>query len=86
MKNSFLIIWLFRFIVVFLGMDLKEAIKHVRARSKPYVGVMPESTFYNTLRNMEAGLCKKETILKFFDSLGYDVSINLSYGFEYKSK
>lgn len=54
-------------------MDLKEAITHLRGETKPYIGKMPQSTYFNTIRNIEAGLAKESTIISFFEKLGYEV-------------
>lgn len=53
-------------------MNLKEAITEIKGRTKPYAQVgMPQSTFSNTLRNIEVGLVKDSTIEKFMAKFGY---------------
>lgn len=53
-------------------MKLKEAITEIKSRVKPYneVGI-PQSTFVNTIRNIEAGLAKPKTIEVFMGRFGY---------------
>jgi len=55
-------------------MDLKEAINEIKSRVKPYnqAGI-PQSTFVNTVRNIEAGLAKRNTIESFMAKFGYKV-------------
>ena len=55
-------------------MDLKEAISEIKSRVKPYNQIgMPQSTFVNTVRNIEAGLAKVKTIEDFMGKFGYTV-------------
>lgn len=55
-------------------MDLNEAIKEIKSRVKPYAQInMPQSTFVNTLRNIEAGLAKGNTIEGFMNKFGYSL-------------
>lgn len=59
-------------------MNLQEAIKDLRSRVKPYLHIgMKESTYFNTLRNIEAGLAKQETISAFFQKFGYEVDVKM---------
>lgn len=54
-------------------MELNEAIKELKSRVKPYLHVgMPQSTFFNTIRNIEAGLAKQSTIDEFMGRYGYE--------------
>jgi hypothetical protein len=59
-------------VLYLLPMKLKEAISEVKCRVKPYneVGI-PQSTYVNTMRNIEAGLSKPKTIEKFMARFGY---------------
>lgn len=53
-------------------MTVKDAILEIKARSKPYAHIgMPQSTFVNTIRNIEAGLAKQSTIEIFMSKFGY---------------
>lgn len=54
-------------------MDLKEAIQEIKGRVKPYAQIaMPQSTFVNTVRNINAGLAKQNTIDEFMAKFGYE--------------
>lgn len=55
-------------------MELKEAIKEIKGRNKAYAQIgMPQSTFVNTIRNIEAGLAKQNTIEGFMSKFGYSI-------------
>lgn len=54
-------------------MELKEALAELKLRVKPYLHVdIPPSTYFNTIRNIEAGLAKQSTIDKFMSKFGYE--------------
>lgn len=55
-------------------MDIQEALEEIKSRVKPYIGVMPQSTFSNTIRNIEAGLAKQSTVDEFMKLFGYERS------------
>ena len=52
-------------------MTKKEILKQLRATPKAYVGIMPQSTYANLLRKIEAETCKQSTIDNFFEKMGY---------------
>lgn len=53
-------------------MTITEAIKEIKSRNKPYAQIgMPQSSFVNTVRNIEAGLAKNTTIEIFMAKFGY---------------
>lgn len=57
-------------------MEIQDAINELRSRVKPYFDAdMPASTYYNTLRNIEAGLAKPATIAEFLGKFGYTVEV-----------
>lgn len=52
-----------------------EAINEIKSRIKPYVGVMPQSTFSSTLTRIETGKCRYETLITFMGKFGYDLDV-----------
>ena len=52
-------------------MNKMEVITEIKSRVKPYIGIMPQSTFSRTLSNIEHGMAKPKTIDKFFAVFGY---------------
>lgn len=53
-------------------MDTQEALNEIKSRMKPYAQIgMPQSTFANTVRNIEVGLAKQTTIDEFMEKFGY---------------
>lgn len=54
-----------------ITMTQSEIIKLLRSKRKAYVGIMPQSTFANNLRRIEAGECKQSTIDEFFAKFGF---------------
>lgn len=56
-------------------MEITEAIKEIKSRVKPYKHVgMEQSTFSNTIRNIEAGTAKWPTIEAFMNKFGYEIN------------
>lgn len=54
-------------------MELKEVLTEIKSRVKPYHHInMSASTYFNTIRNIEAGLCKQTTIDIFLEKFGYE--------------
>lgn len=54
-------------------MELKEVLTEIKNRVKPYLHIdMPASTYFNTIRGIEAGLCKQSTIDSFLSKFGYE--------------
>ena len=54
-------------------MKLKEALEEIKSRVKPYLEVgMAQSTYSNTLRNIEAGFAKPKTVEEFMAKFGYE--------------
>ena len=59
---------------------LEDAIKEIRSRNKPYIGVMPQSTFSVTLCNIENGRAKRSTVREFMARFGYkDMALTFSF-------
>lgn len=54
-------------------MTIQEVIHELRQKSKPYVGIMPQATFSDTLLKIEAGRAKDSTTLNFLAKFGYTV-------------
>lgn len=54
-------------------MTLNEVIQELRANTKCYIGVMPQSTFSETLRNIETGRAKDITVTRFLAQFGYTI-------------
>lgn len=55
-----------------MSMTVTEAISEIKSRNKPYAQVgMPQSTFVNTIRNIQAGLAKQNTIIEFMAKFEY---------------
>jgi len=54
-------------------MTIQEVIHELRQRSKPYVGIMPQATFSDTILKIEAGRAKDSTTVKFLAKFGYTV-------------
>lgn len=52
-------------------MTIVDVIKELRADLKCYIGIMPQSTFSNTMIRIEKGLAKPSTITNFFEQFGY---------------
>ena len=47
-----------------------KEIDQLRKSVKPYVGIMPQSTFSNTIRAIIAGTCKRKTESLFLSKFG----------------
>lgn len=66
-------------------MNIKEALAEIKSRVKPYAQVgMPQSSFTNTIRNIEAGLAKQSTIETFMLKFGY-TKVEIQEEWEVKS-
>lgn len=52
-------------------LTIQEVCERLRAELKAWVGVMPQSTFSDTLRRIEWGIAKRSTIAEFFGRFGY---------------
>lgn len=48
-----------------------EVVKELRNLVKPYIGVMKQNKFSAYCIRIEKGICKNETITKFFKEFGY---------------
>lgn len=53
-------------------MNTFEVLNEIKGRVKPYIKVMPQSTFSRTIRDIEIGRCKHKTMIKFFAQFGYE--------------
>jgi hypothetical protein len=52
-------------------MTEQEVYKDLLGRIKPYIGVMPQGSYSNTMIRIKAGLSKPATIRFFYERLGY---------------
>jgi len=52
-------------------MNEKQVIQDLRKQPKPWIGVIPQSTFSSTITRYEAGLLKPRTLENFFTKMGY---------------
>lgn len=48
-----------------------QVIAELRERVKPYIGIMPQGKYSDTLIRIEAGLSKIKTVREFFGKFGY---------------
>jgi len=56
-------------------MVLKEALSEIKGRTKPYIEAgMPQSTYTHTIRNIESGAAKWQTIERFMKKFGYEIN------------
>lgn len=53
-------------------MTTAEVINELNCRVKPYIGVMPQSTYSRTIRDIKNGNCKQKTMQDFFFKFGYE--------------
>jgi len=60
-------------------MTKQEVIKEIRSMVKPYLGIMKQSVFSITMRNIELGLCKTSTEREFFSKMGFSVVKEAEY-------
>ena len=54
-------------------MTTEEVINELNTLVKPYMGVIPQSTYSRTLRDIKNGNCKPKTMSKFFALFGYEM-------------
>jgi len=52
-------------------MNDKEVIQYLRTQIKPYVGIMHQGTFSNTLIRYEMGRLKPSTLRAFLEKMGF---------------
>ena len=52
-------------------MNTEQVIKELKSRVKPYINIMPQSTYSRTVRDIEYGHAKQSTIVCFFTKFGY---------------
>ena len=52
-------------------MTTEEVIEDLSTLVKPYMGIIPQSTYSRTLRDIKNGNCKPKTMHKFFALFGY---------------
>jgi hypothetical protein len=52
-------------------MTTNEVLSELNARTKPYIKVMPQSTYSRTIRDIKNGNCKQKTMQDFFAKFGY---------------
>jgi hypothetical protein len=53
-------------------MTTEEVIEELSTLVKPYIGIIPQSTYSRTLRDIKNGNCKPKTMRKFFALFGYN--------------
>lgn len=54
-------------------MTIDEVIQEIISEPKYYIGVLPQSTAANFIRNYKAGKAKQKTILAFIGKFGYEL-------------
>lgn len=52
-------------------MNEEDVIKELRSTVKPYVGIMEQGTFSNTIIRYEMGRLKPSTLIIFLGRMGY---------------
>lgn len=52
-------------------MNTKEVYNELKSRVKPYINIMPQSTFSNTMASIKNETCKPKTMKLFFAKFGY---------------
>lgn len=52
-------------------MTTSEVINELNSCVKPYMGVVPQSTYSRTIRDIKAKTCKPKTMKEFFAKFGY---------------
>lgn len=52
-------------------MTLAQALLDLKAKNKPYIDIMPQGTFANTIKAIEYGFAKPKTIQEFMGKFGY---------------
>jgi len=53
-------------------MTLLEAIAEIKTKHKPYIGVMHQATYCNTMKDIRLGTAKESTIERFVLKFGYE--------------
>lgn len=56
---------------IFIVMNDSEVILYLRSQVKPYVGIMHQGTFSNTLIRYEMGRLKPGTLCVFLNKMGF---------------
>jgi len=54
-------------------MTTKEVAEEIKKGGKHYHGVMPQSTYYNTLSRIKKGTATEKRIRSFFEAFNYTV-------------
>ena len=49
-----------------------EVLNDLKSRTKPYIGIIPQSTYSRTIRDIQNGNCKYKTMQLFFAKFGYE--------------
>lgn len=52
-------------------MTLTEAIAEIKAKHKPYIGIMQQATYCNTMKDIRLGTAKESTIERFVLKFGF---------------
>ncbi len=55
-------------------MTTYEVINDLKSRTKPYIGIIPQSTYSRTIRDIQNGNCKQKTMQLFFNKFGYELN------------
>jgi len=53
-------------------MTTSEVLLELKSRVKPYMGLIPQSTYSRTIRDIKNGNCKPKTMQAFFAKFGYE--------------
>lgn len=54
-------------------MTTKEVAEQIKKGGKHYYGIMPQSTYYNTLSRIIKGTATDKTIRAFFEAFNYKI-------------
>lgn len=53
-------------------MTTNEVLNELSGLTKPYIKVVPQSTYSRTIRDIKNGNCKPKTMQTFFAKFGYE--------------
>jgi hypothetical protein len=60
-------------------MTTKEVAEQIKKGGKHYIGIMPVSTYYNTLSRILKGSATDKTIRSFFEKFNYKIQTEQSW-------
>lgn len=58
-------------------MDKQQILNEITSRVKPYIGIMPQSTFSNAVKAIRNGTYKAKETEKFMELFGYFKAVEL---------